>query len=203
MTVPLMEYQTLLGSVSAVIGFVAFIPYFRDALLKKTKPHMFSWLVWSLIMGATFFASLSKGAGSGAWVLAASTAMEIAILAIALFWWGEKEIVPLDTLCLVLALIGIALWLITNKPLNEVVIATLVDAIAFVPTFRKAYKRPYEETASTYALSGTSLAISLFALQSVTLTTALYPASLVLTNSLFVAVVLARRQHFLKIKSRK
>ena len=68
------------------------------------------------------------------------------------------------------------------------------DACGFIPTFRKAFHKPHEETLMEYALSVVKFTIALFALESFNLTTWLYPASLVLTNGLFVAMLLGRRR---------
>jgi uncharacterized membrane protein len=54
-----------------------------------------------------------------------------------------------------------------------------------------------------FALSAISFGISLFALQSVNMTTVLYPASLVVTNTVFVAMVMIRRGFRLKPYRRK
>ena len=107
---------------------------------------------------------------------------------------GEKDIVWIDWLSLVGALLALGLWAITNEPLLSVILITLIDALGFVPTFRKSYSKPNEETALTYGLSSLKFAIGIAALDNVTLVTALYPASLVLANGIFVAMVLLRRQ---------
>ena len=187
-----MGNQVLIGIASVAVGFVALLPYFRDIMRKRTKPHAITWFIWTIIMGIAFFVSVSKGGGAGAWLLGMNAILYLTVFVLALSR-GEKKMLLLDKLCLVAGLLGIVLWVTTNNPLNAVVMVTLVDAVAFVPTFRKTYKKPYEETLSQYALSGLSLVISLFALQSVSVTTVLYPASLVFTSYLFVTMTLIRR----------
>ena len=71
---------------------------------------------------------------------------------------------------------------------------TVIDALGFVPTFRKSYSRPFEETAVTYAISGLKFVVAILALENLSLVTWLYPASLVLMNGLFVGMVLTRRR---------
>jgi hypothetical protein len=114
------------------------------------------------------------------------------IFGIALFK-GEKEITRSDEVCLLAALLGTAFWAITANPLWSVIIITGVDGIGFIPTFRKAYKKPAEESVTIFVLSTISYFISLFALQTINLVTFLYPASLLITDSLFVLLVLYRR----------
>ena len=90
--------------------------------------------------------------------------------------------------------IGIFVWWITGNPLGAVIIITLTDIIAYIPTFRKGYRRPFEETASLFGLDGIRALVSVFALEVFTLTTALYPLSVVITNGAFVTLLLVRRE---------
>lgn len=187
-----MDYYVLLGILAVIVGLVGFIPYYIDIIRRRTKPHAFSWFVWSLILFIGFSAQISKGAGSGAWITGAQAAACFTVFVFSLFL-GEKEIVLLDKVSLLAALFGIGLWVLLNNPLYSVIVVTIVDAVGFIPTYRKAYKKPREETIKMYALSGTGFGISLLALQAVNLTTVLYPASLILTNWLFVIMVMIRR----------
>ncbi len=188
-----MDLKIIIGGLATIIGLVSYIPYFRDIFNGKTKPHFFSWFIWALLTGIAFFAQVIDKAGPGAWVtgLTAFICLLIAILALKK---GEKEITKSDWMCFIAALIGIAVWIKTDEPLFAVVLVTLVDAIAYIPTFRKSYYKPQEETLIEYELATLKFFISLFALQSLTLTTWLYPASLVLTNGAFVVMNIMRRR---------
>ena len=86
-------------------------------------------------------------------------------------------------------------WVVTDNALNAVIVVTVVDALAFIPTFRKTFINPHEETIITFTFSAVTMALSLAALENFNLTTALYPASLVFTNILFVLMTLARRKN--------
>ena len=187
------DYKTILGILAVVIGLVSYIPYYRDVLRGTTKPHPFSWFAFSLLMGITFFAQVLTGAGPGAWVTGISA---VAVLGIALLsvWEGYREITTFDWVCFAGAILGIILWRATNDPLAAVIIVTVTDLIAFAPTYRKGYMKPGEETASLFALAATKYLISLFALSTLNLTTALFPVSLVISNALFVALLVLRRR---------
>ena len=188
-----MEYQIILVVIATVIGISSYIPYIKDIFTNKTKPHAFSWFIWGLLTAIAFAAQVKEGAGVGAWVAGFSAAMCLGISGIA-FVRGNKHICRMDWFCLGAALLGIILWKITSNPLTAVVIVTLVDMIGFVPTFRKAYHHPHEETALSFALSGIKWVFGLMALEVFNTTTTLYPASLVLTNMVFVIMVLIRRR---------
>lgn len=188
-----MPYKAILGVMAVIIGIIAYVPYFRDIFKRKTKPHLFTWLTWSFIVGIAFFAQIKEGAGYGAWVTGITAFICIAI-AIASFHYGEKKIKKIDWLYLILAISGLLGWKFTNNPLIAVIMVTLADTFAFAPTLRKGYEKPHEETISTWALNSLKFFISLIALESYSLTTFLYPATLVVTNGSLAIILLVRRK---------
>lgn len=188
-----MDYKTVLGIIAVAIGFAGFVPYFKDIFDGRSKPHVFSWFVWALLEGTAFFAQLTKGGGAGAWVTGVTAILCFLVFISALFR-GEKRITRLDWASLIGALLGMALWAVTKSPLSAVILVSITDVFGFIPTFRKSYRHPYEETAKLYSASILKLIFALFALGSFNLTTALYPASLIITNSAFVTLVLIRRK---------
>lgn len=187
------DYKIILGIFASVIGLAGYLPYFYDMVRGKTKPHVFSWLVWSLLEGIAFFAQIMSGGGPGAWVTG-SSAVFCFIIAVAALFWGEKEIKIFDWLAFGGSLLGLALWLLTKNPLAAVIIITITDVLVFAPTFRKSYFKPHEETAASYIIAALRLALSLAAMDHLSLTTGLYPASLVVSNSIFVGMLYWRRQ---------
>ncbi|HEY4516944.1 MAG TPA: hypothetical protein VJG64_03265 [Candidatus Paceibacterota bacterium] len=187
------DYKIILGLIASIVGIIGYIPYYLDILRGTTKPHPFTWIGFALILGIAFLAQLSAGGGPGAWVNGVSVigVLGIAILA---FSKGERDITVFDWICFAGALVGILLWRLTNDPLSAVIIITIVDLIAFAPTWRKTYRKPHEETTSLYVLGELKYLISLFALASFNLTTALFPISIIITNALFIVILLLRRR---------
>jgi len=186
-------YHVVLGALAVAIGLVSYVPYFRDIIRGTTKPHPFSWFVWGLVSGIAFLAQVVENGGPGAWATGVTSFSCIAISVFA-FSRGEKSITRFDWFCFAGALMGIVLWKVTDNPLSAVIIVTVVDALGFAPTFRKAYVRPYEETLLTYVLSCLKWGLGLIALTSVNLTTALFPGAIFLMNLTFVAMVAVRRR---------
>lgn len=185
--------KVFLGSLAILIAIYSYIPYFRNILRGKTKPHAFSWFIWSLLTGIAFFAQIADKGGPGAWVTG-FTALVCFFFFILALNRGEKNIVWLDWLSLIGALVALAIWTLTSDPLLSVILITVIDGLGFIPTFRKSFNKPNEETALTYSLSAIKFAIAIAALDNVTIVTTLYPASLVIMNGLFVVMVLMRRK---------
>lgn len=159
----------------------------------KTKPHAFSWLVWGILTAIAFGGQVVGKGGAGAWVTGFTALVSFTICGYALAK-GKRDFPLADWLCLAGCMLALVLWAITNNPLLAIILITIIDALAFAPTFRKSYSKPYSEPAFTYTLSGLKFLVGLFALHEVSTVTVLYPASLVLTNGLFVAIVLVQRK---------
>ena len=187
-----MELKIILGAVAALLALVSSYLYIRDIFRGRTKPHFFSWFIWGLVMGIVFLAQVTSKAGPGAWVTGFSAVICLIIAVLALKK-ERREIKKIDWACFIGALIGIILWIKSDNPLSAVILVTIVDAVAFIPTFRKSYNKPYEETVAQYVLASLKWIIGLFAIESLTLVTWLYPVSVILSNGLFVLMVLIRR----------
>lgn len=185
--------KTFLGIFAILIGIYSYIPYFRDIFADKTKPHAFSWFIWFLLTAIAFFAQIAGDGGPGAWVTGFTALVSFVIFVIALKV-GKHNVTIADWFFFVGSLASLGLWIFTKDPVASVVLITIIDLLAFLPTFRKSWHKPYEETSITYMLSGIKFAISIAALTTITITTVLYPLSLVITNIAFVAMLQWRRK---------
>ena len=72
-------------------------------------------------------------------------------------------------------------------------LVTLIDVLAFVPTFRKSWRRPEQESVFTFALGSLKFLLGIAALPEQSIISSLYPWSIVITNSIFVLMVIFRR----------
>ena len=75
---------------------------------------------------------------------------------------------------------------------------SLTDCIAIIPTFRKAYIKPHEENAFAFGIDLIKFVLELFALKSFNLTTALFPITILINDSMLVSMILVRRKKFIK-----
>lgn len=189
----------ILGGIAVLLGIIGYVFYVRGILQGKVKPHAFSWFVWAILTTIAFVVQVVEGGGPGAWVTGFTALASFAFAAVGLGVSSRVLIAKSDWIFFIGSILAIPVWYVTGDPLWSVILITIIDAAAFVPTFRKAYFHPETENTTTYALSGIKFIFSLLALEAFTVTTALYPASLVLANGIFVAMVLWRRRG--KVKS--
>ncbi len=183
-----------LGGLAIAIAIVSYSVYIAHTLQGYTKPHAISWLIWALLHGFVFFEQVEAGAGPGAWVTGASAIVNLFIFFLALFK-GERRIVIFDWFCLLLVFGLFYVWSSLADPSVAIGTATVIVIIGFIPTVRKSLRNPHEETATTFALNSVKFLIALFALSTVTLTTALYPATLFVLNGAFAVYLLVVRHH--------
>jgi hypothetical protein len=187
----------ILASFAIILTLIGYAQYFRSMFAGKTKPHMFSWIIWASLTAIAYFAQVSDGAGIGSWVTALTALISFYIAGYAYFY-GEKETTKSDWATFIAGISAIPVWLLTDNPLYAVLLVTLIDALGFYPTFRKSWSKPDEETLVHYNLAGLKFLFACFALEHVSWITALYPASLIFMNWLFVIYVLLRRYQLKK-----
>lgn len=188
----MMDYKEVLGLIGVLIALTAYSLYFRDIFFRHTKPHAFSWLVWGTLAAIGFAAQVVGGGGAGSWVLFVDAVVCVTIFIIALFK-GEKGYTMFDWVALLLAGFSLVLWWLTKTPTLSVLLITAVDACGFLPTYRKSFLKPFEESLSMFVLSMLKFIPVLIALDVVSIDTAFYPSALILMNGLFVGMLLIRR----------
>ena len=192
-----MNLRIAFAAVASLIAALCTIPYIADIFRLKTTPHSYSWLVWTLLQVTSAFAMLSGGAGIGAIPTAIGGGLCAFVFLLSLRY-GTKNITAFDAVCLVGALLTTAVWFFSRNALLSIMLTSVIDFLAFLPTFRKSYAEPYSETVSLYLLSGIANGLSLFALGTVNPTTVLYPITLVVTNFFCVGIISFRRRQFQK-----
>ena len=190
------EYQLLFGILAPLIGILSFVPYYRDVLNGSTKPHVFTWIIWTLLTGTTFLIQISEGGGTGAWVTGVESLSCFGVALLALRR-GETTITRTDWICFVGALGAMILWLLADQPLLAIILVICADGLGFAPTFRKSYSKPQEETATIYALSAAHWIFGIMALQSFAPVNWLYPAVITVFDLTLVALLIIRRQQII------
>jgi chromate transport protein ChrA len=188
-----MEAKIWISAVAVVMTLVGYSFYFKDIFAGKTHPHAFSWLVWASLTAIAFAGQVSDGAGVGAWVTFTTAAISFIIFFLSLSR-GEKNVTKSDWANLIGAGFAIVLWIFTKEPVLSVILITIIDFLGFMPTIRKSYYKPHEETLIHYVLAGFKFLLATIALENYSLTTWLYPMSLVLANFLFVIMLTVRRK---------
>ena len=182
-----------LGIITIFLAFIGYVPYLRNTFSGKTKPHMISWLLWTVVSFIAFGLQWSKGAGAGAY---ANFAMGIIclILFIQSLKNGTKNIRKADIISFIMAIVAIILWLVVHQPAWSIILVVAIDIFSFIPTFIKSWNKPRQETLFTWILSVVRQLLVLLSLQSFNFVTALFPLYAFIANIIFCGELIIRRK---------
>jgi len=187
----LKEFFTLCG---LLLTLVAFVPYLRDILRNRIRPHVFSWVIWGLTTFVTFLAQLSAGAAPGAWPIGLSGLLTIAVAVLAYIKRADLRITRLDWVFFLAALSALPLWFFTADPTTAVIVLTAVDMLGFGPTFRKVWQQPHTESIPFYLLFLVRSLLVVLAVSEFSVATVLFPAAVALACTLVIVLILLRRR---------
>ncbi len=189
-----MDIKALSGIIAGILGIICYIPYLKDIFKSNTKPHIYSWLVWSILQTTGVIAMIAGGASYGALGLGIGSLFCIFIFFLS-FKYGTKDITALDTICLIGSLLAILVWISQKNPLISVILITIIDFVGFIPTYRKSYRNPYSETISLYLLVVASNIFGVIAIAHYNIISTLYIGSLLVTNLVCALILfIGRRQ---------
>ncbi len=187
-------YKQLFSAIAIGLTIFAYLPYIRSIMQGKTKPHVFSWVIWGISTCIVFLAQLSDRGGAGAWVIGFSGTITIYVACLAYIKKSDITITRTDWIFFVLAMMSLPLWYFTSDPLWAVVVLTTVDVLGFGPTFRKAYIYPREEQLMFFVVMVVRNLLVVSALENYSLTTVLFPATIATVCLIFSAMVVYRRR---------
>ncbi len=191
----LIKMKEVIGIIAASLVFIVYTPYLRDILSGKSRPHPYSWFVWGLNTVIIFALQLSHGAGAGSYTTATVAAMCFVICILAARH-GTKDITRMDTAFLITALLATVVWLFAKQPTFSMVLLITIDMLGIVPSVRKAWYKPGEETLSFWTLSGLRHVLAIVALQKYSLITLLNPLAQIVTDLAFSLMLISRRRFF-------
>ena len=106
----------------------------------------------------------------------------------------HSPVTKIDTLFLVLALIATYLWLIADQPILSIILVSTANILAFVPTIRKSWKKPNQETLFTYFINSLRFTASAIAVGNYSVVTVLFPICGATTNAFIGTYLLIRRR---------
>lgn len=192
-------FKMVVGAIAIILTFIAYVPYIKDIVAGKTKPHIYSWISWFLTGGIVFALQLSNNAGAGALVTLAAELACALVIFLTIKHRVLSKINNADKIFILMTLIALSFWLIAKQPIISAILLTITDLLAFAPTIRKSWIAPYSETLSFYFLNILRFGLAVVALSNYTAVTMLYPATWLIANTLFILMLVLRRKALGKI----
>lgn len=184
--------KEILGLITIAMAVAVYLPYLINTIRGKLTPHPFSWIIWLLLIIISYLAQISDNAGPGAWMNAATIVICVGIIFFSIKN-GFKDITRFDIAVFSGGLIAIPLWVMMKDPTWSVILVSILNSIAYIPTFRKSWHNPYGESVYTYGVNIIRHGLAIFALSNVSLITALFPIVLVLDNLALTVFLIWRR----------
>ena len=182
-----------MGALSVFIMLIAYTVYlWQTRRAGGIQPHPFSWLLWGFVTGVAYLVQATKGAGPGSWVVGLTALMCFLISALSLFKhrWSFSLF---DWLSLAAGLVVLGYYMLSKNPTLSAILATSTDVIGYGSTVKKGWSEPRKDSATSFALNSLKFVPSLLALNSYSLATWLYPATLVVVNGAVTIMLLLRR----------
>lgn len=188
-----MSDKELFGVLSLALSVVAYAPYIWSMLRRRIRPHLLSWIVWSLISLIATLAQQTGNAGPGGWAVMFST-VSCTFIALCAFRYGERTISRLDWVCFLGALSAIPLWRLTSDPLASLLLVLVIDTIAYGMTFRKAWRAPWSENATVYWVDTVKYGAAMLAMDSYSVLAILFPLYVIVIEGAMAVMILWRQR---------
>lgn len=182
---------SILATVIVIGGF--FLPYLADMFRRRTKPHAYTWLIWSITQGTAVAGLIYGKGGWGAVALVSGTFFCFLIFLLS-FKYGTRNITKSDTVVLIAALSAIVVWWQLNSPLLAVFMVSIIDVLGYIPTFRKTFEEPWTEPPIPWVVFSASNIFAILALSEYNLLTLTYIVSITLASVTLLIICLVRRK---------
>lgn len=149
-----MTFVILMGLISTLLGAYSTVPYVIAILKHKTKPHQFSWLIFTIMNGIVLFSQFFAGGRQSILISLVFLVGSLIIFLLSLKY-GTRETSRWDRLLLVFALLTIVIWLLTRNNATAIWLTVIIDLIATTMTILKVRNVPDSESPVPW-LFGTS-----------------------------------------------
>ncbi|WP_243294803.1 hypothetical protein [Geothrix mesophila] len=182
--------------IGAIIGSLGGFYYLYETIVGRTQPNRITWLLWGIFPMIIFVAQRAQGVKGLSWASFAAGFTPLLIVAASFFnkkaYWKTE---PRDYYLMAAAIIGIALWAMTDKPNLAILFSLLADMLAGIPTLIKSYRHPHSESWVAYAVSAFGFGISFLSIQTHTFENTTFVAYLFILNGTCAVLASRSRTH--------
>jgi hypothetical protein len=192
------EYLVIIAAVASLLA--AFV-YIRSMFIGGTKPNRVTWLMRAIAPLIGTAAALSNGVGWAVLPVFMAGFSPLLIFAASFFakkaYWKPSTF---DYVCGVLSAFALIMWWLTNDPNIAIVFAIASDALASIPTLRKAWTNPETESVWPFIIGTFGAASSLAVATLWIFSEYAFPSYLIIIN---ILILLALYNKQLLLHSKK
>ena len=189
-----MSLNVIFAIIATVIGLIGFYPYLRDIFRGKTKPHMFTFLIWGITQGIASAGIWFGGGEAGSAYTTVGTIFVFLIFFLS-FKYGTKDIKRIDAVVLTVALASIVVWWKLENPVLAILMVSTIDFLGYIPTLRKTYVQPWSESTSAWVLFTVGAVFTFLALEEYNVLTMTFLVNIIVADGLIAAVSYFRRRY--------
>ncbi len=192
--------KNLMGGLAVAMMLLACGVQLSKTYAGKAEPHPIAWFGFGLLTGVGFLIQWQKSAGPGSWVMGSTAIGCILVGSMSQYMkrWRLSDFDRWDWGALAAGAGFFAFYLRSRNlsfgPLVSAVLATSADLVLYIPIFKNAWLLPRKETATAYGLNSLKFLPSLFAMDSYSVETCLYPSAMIVINATVVLYLAVRRQ---------
>jgi hypothetical protein len=184
--------RALLLVLGTALPILSALVYMASIVRGQTRPQRMTRFLLVLITTLSVATLWAARDTSGLWLALASCTEAIMVFALSLkYGMGGRD--RLDGICLALCISGVALWLLSDKPLVGLMAAIAADVIASLPALLKTIRLPHTELALFYALGSVSGLMIMLA-GPFTLQAMVFPAYIASIDFAFVVAIVWSRK---------
>jgi hypothetical protein len=147
-----MEKELVFAILSGTLFLISTLPYLRDMFKGKTTQHPFTTGIWLILVGFTCYVLWRDHEYLG---LIPGGIILLSLVVRFIFGIRYIKSIPInwfDYLCLAMSIGTLIYYWISRETLISIVLAALIDLIAFLPTFKKTWIQPWSETLSFWLI---------------------------------------------------
>lgn len=184
---------SIFGVAGSAVSLLAAIPYGLAIYRREIRPHLFTWLIWSIVTAIAAAGQFVAGAGPSAWCTAAIAATCFLTLVASIFR-GDKNWTQSDWFFLAAACSAVPIWVLAKDPTVSICLVTLIELAGLGPTIRKTTRAPWSESLTYFALCVVKYALAVMALEKWTVAVAFYPVVNIVASVSICMLIIARRR---------
>ncbi len=177
----------------AAISLTGTVVYVRDTWRGTTAPNRVTWALWGLEPLLAFGVERQQHVGLASLMTLLLGLVPVVVLAVSfhdpLSVW---RIGRFDVICGAISLVGLGVWTLSDEPTVALISFVAADAVAAVPTLRKAVLEPSTESWWTYVAGSLFAGITLLTLRVFTTAGALFPLSVLTMDTVIALLVVAQ-----------
>ncbi|MEY2665062.1 MAG: hypothetical protein RLZZ480_167 [Candidatus Parcubacteria bacterium] len=186
----------IVGIIGTLLVTASYVPYIYHILKRTTKPHIYTWILWSLTQA---FATTAILEGGGGWFSAANVGAGAVLAFTTLLLsikYGSRNITRFDTFALLTGFFAAIVWWYFDHPVIAISMIALIEVIGFLPTYRKTWNEPWSESILAWTLFVAGNLCALYALDEYNLLTSLYIVTMTAASFILILLSSHRRRRF-------